>query len=587
MKRLTDTHQQFAAFFPDQALHPYFYLLSKKLADGHICIPVSELENETLPESYPGLLSKPALLKRDMVAEEKAAEPIVYCKGNIYLQRYFVYETRILQRIKSFAEQQEQSAVAQKLLNNKKSIIAFFANSSAGINWQLAAALTAVTGNFTIITGGPGTGKTTTVAKALAVLFTIFPENLRVALAAPTGKAASRMAEALKNAGKNLPAPISEKLDELEPATIHRLLHSKKNSPYFVHDSKNPIPYDVVIADESSMIDVALFSKLLAAIPDNARIILLGDKNQLAAVEAGSLFGDLCDAVPETNLFSKDQAELLNNFIEPADAKFEYLEDQAMVDHPLFSRVIELKHSHRFNIDGGIGKFSAAIIANEQEIIQTFFSNNDPAITITSPSDDASFFHFAEKYFAYINEPDIQSAIRKLNQYRVLCAVREGSNGLYQVNKRIENYLHAKKMIRTGPDFYENMPLMVTANNYELELYNGDIGIVRKDEKGLLKLWFEQADGTLRSVSPAYVNNAEKVYAMTIHKSQGSEFDEILILLPALENNKILTRELLYTGVTRARNKVTLMAEQEIILQTATSKVKRSSGLKERLQEID
>lgn len=443
----------------------------------------------------------------------------------------------------------------------------------------MIAALSAVLNQFTIITGGPGTGKTTTVAKFLSLLLRIYPE-LRVALAAPTGKAAARMAESLKNSTA-LDAATQKLIQQFEPSTIHRLLKVKRKSIYFKHNRENPIPYDLVIIDESSMIDIALFSKLMEAIPDTSKIVLLGDKNQLASVEAGSLFGDLCLAQNQLNRFSEERAQFINQFITSEAAKITE-EHITKTNHLLFEKVIELQKSYRFSDDGGIGKLSKAILTNNRESLMPFFENKDEEVQIDTHYSNEIFSDFIKKYEAYIRETDIKEAFKKLNQLRVLCAVREGPHGVYSVNAQIEKYLIDKKLIAKTGEFYENRPIIITGNNYELSLFNGDIGIVRSDKNGNLRVWFEDENQEIKSVLPAYISSAETVFAMTIHKSQGSEFEEVCVLLPNLEDNPLLTRELLYTAVTRAKKKVLIQSHKELLLKCMERGVERSSGLNKR-----
>jgi exodeoxyribonuclease V alpha subunit len=452
------------------------------------------------------------------------------------------------------------------------------------VNWQLIAAITGVLNDFSIITGGPGTGKTTTVAKILAILFTINPA-LKVALAAPTGKAAVRMAESLKKSSSGMPASISAKFEEIIPGTIHRLLGYIPGSPYFKHNSENPLNYDVVIIDESSMIDVALFAKLLQAIGNGTRLILLGDKNQLASVEAGSLFGDLCNTRPQFTI-SKEKALFINGFINKTTKK---IPNDCIVNsesHLLFEHVVELKRSHRFSGEKGIGKFSKAIINNEQDEIQGFFETRDEHVFIDIDYDEKVFEIFIKGYADYIQERDIKAALNKLNQLRVLCAIRDGEQGLYAINKRIEKYLQQKKLIKPTTEFYENRPIIVTKNYYDLGLFNGDVGLIRYDGNNVLKVWFEDSSGELKSVLPGLISEAETVYAMTIHKSQGSEYDNVLVVLPDVADLPLLTAELLYTGVTRAKSKVVVQAKKEVILETAKRRVKRASGIMERFGEV-
>ncbi|MEP6595352.1 MAG: exodeoxyribonuclease V subunit alpha [Ginsengibacter sp.] len=591
MKVINDVHQQFAEYFQSENLKPYLYLLSKKLSEGHICVDVDKIDKEELASvGYDNIINKKKLQKEPLVSEGKEIKPIVLFKDRLYLQRYFKYETIILDKVKELVEN-EQLGTESKMSELKKHVhlIKDLFKSSGqdtdkkgeAINWPLVAAITTVLNNFTIITGPPGTGKTTTVAKILAILYNINPA-LKVALAAPTGKAAARMAESLKNATPDATDMVKSKFISLEPYTIHRLLGTIKNSHYFKHDSENTLNYDVVIADESSMIDVALFAKLLDAIATKTKVILLGDKDQLASVEAGSLFGDLCLAQKKLNSFSKVRAQLINGFITDSSQQINSDHIDNSSAHPLFEHVIELKRSHRFSDVAGIGKFSKAIIESNEPAIKDFFLNRDEQVTIDTTWNGELFEEFISGYEEFITENDIATALQKLNKLRVLCVVREGGHGLYAINKKIEKYLQKNKLIRLTGEFYEHRPVMLTNNNYELQLFNGDIGIIRPDEKGDLKAWFESAKGELKSISTGYISNAETVYAMTIHKSQGSEFDEVLVSLPESENIAILTRELLYTAVTRAKRKVIVQGSEIIILQASKAFVKRGSGIIER-----
>ncbi len=587
MEKLNDVHQQFAEFFPDKHLHPYYYLLSKKLADGHICVPVAEIELEILPEGYVAKFTEKQLAAEETISGEEATHPITLVNGKLYLQRYFKYETFILSKIKEMiSEENDYAERTAILLKHKKFIQELFKNFLPGkVNWQMAAALSAVLNKFTIITGGPGTGKTTTVAKALAIFLKLQPAGLRIALAAPTGKAAGRMAESLKNSAKNFDKATQAFFEELKPFTIHRLLQTKRGTHYFKYNADNPLPYDIIIADESSMLDVALFAKFLMALPKNCRLILLGDKNQLAAVEAGSLFGDLCQAQDCLNTFSLERATFLNEFIAKEELPFPVNENSKTAGHILFEHVVELQHSHRFSSEEGIGKLSDAVINNNVDILKTFLGKKDPQVTITEDADKKLFEKFILGYKAFIEEKDKSKALKKLNNLRVLCAVREGHEGVYEINRNIELFLQKRGLLKPSGAFYENRPIMVSENNYELGLFNGDMGLTRKDEDGTLKVWFEDAELGMKGVLTAYLPAADTAFAMTIHKSQGSEFDEVYIILPRQEENKLLSRELLYTGITRAKKHVTINTTSSVFLQASAAKLKRSSGLIDRLAQ--
>ena len=550
MQVINDVHQQFADYFPSPALRPYLYLLSKKLSEGHICIDINKInQNELTAASYQDVMPIEKIQGDNLVSDGNIITPFVLLNDQLYLHRYFNYETIILNRIAAFIEKEkEQRAEKLSILKVHLPFIKeLFKEKNEAYknvtNWQMAAVITALLNNFTIITGGPGTGKTTTVAKILSILYSINP-LLKVALTAPTGKAAARMKESLENADA-VSEDIKDKFKSLVPATIHRLLGYVKNSPNFKSNEGNPLHYDVVIADESSMIDVALFAKLLSAIGQDTKLILLGDKDQLASVEAGSLFGDLCLAQAKLNLMSAERLTLINSFTDEIGQKIgdENINNNAF--HPLFEHIIELQFSRRFKNDEGIGKFSKAIINNKEAAIKDFFTNSDTQVFIDVAYSEEIFKEFVLGYKAFTIEKDIKKALELINNLRVLCAVREGEQGLYAINKKIEKILEGEGVLEINSDFYLNRLIMVTSNNAELGLFNGDIGIIRKDENGVPRAWFQSGEGEIKSVLPGYISNAETVFAMTIHKSQGSEFNKVLVILPKGEDSKILTRELL------------------------------------------
>ena len=591
MQTFNDVHRQFAELFKSENLKPYAYLVSKKLSEGHICVNIGEIENEDLPDAYSKFtFDSHALINESFVAAaNEEIQPFILHNNRLYLQRYFNYETIIINRIYDLLQTEKflQNERFQLLENHKDFVVDLFHDKkedSKVTDWQIVAGISAALNNFTIITGGPGTGKTTTVAKILAILFKIDPD-IKIALAAPTGKAASRLAESLKNTKLNTDKSILQKFQLLEPFTIQRLLGFIPDSPYFKHNQLNPLNFDVVIIDESSMMDAALFAKLLDAIGPKTRMILLGDKDQLASVEAGSLFGDLCQSQQELNIFSPEKSSFINSFIYHSENKISGKNVDENNNHPLFEHVIELQKSHRYSDKKGIGKFSKAVINNDGETIKDFFKNNDDQVLIAPYYSEDIFKKFVIGYEEFIRERDIKKALKKLNNLRVLCAVREGENGVRSVNLKIEKYLQEKRLINLSTIFYKNRPVIITKNHYDLNLFNGDVGIIRADENGELKAWFENNEDDLKCYSPAYLSSCETVFAMTIHKSQGSEFDKVMVILPDSIDIPILTRELLYTAVTRAKSKVFIQASEDVILQSAEKFVKRSSGLKDRFLE--
>ncbi len=591
-----DIHQQFAEFFDEKAIWPYAYLLSKKLTEGNICIPVDEVKENLGTTPYDSVIPTNDLTnyKKLVTLNKASTTPFVLHNDRLYFQRYFKYETSIIEKLKSLIAA-EANVVSNRitLLESQADLIKTLTTNydingltvKEQVDWQLVAVLQALLNNFTIITGGPGTGKTTTLAKLLIVLYALEP-NAKVALAAPTGKASMRMFESLKNSKLPFSIETKAKIDNLKPSTIHSLLGYKKESVNFKYNAENPLPYSWVVVDEASMIDVPMFSKLLEALGDKCRIILLGDKDQLASVEAGSLLGDLCQTLPSLNMFSSKSAQWINQFItEPArNIQHEFIGGNTQL---LSNHIIELKYSHRFNSQGAIGKVSKAVIEGDLDKLKSLIGTPTASnVTFDFEYQEEILYKFVEGYEDYINEPDIAEALKKLNQLRVLVAVRESNRGMKAINKFIELHLRRKGLLKPDGDFYENRPIMVTRNMYDLELLNGDTGILRKDASGNIKAYFEDVSGGVKSVLPAYLTYSETVFAMTIHKSQGSEFDKVLVVLPEGTSNALLTRELLYTGITRAKDHITIQGKEETIDYAVGASVKRISGITGRIDQF-
>lgn len=555
-----DVALQFASYF-DPSWQPCLYILWQRLQEGHICVPKKDLVSEEMKTLFPDF-DLNTVIEKDFISDGRQVRPVVELNGNLYLQRYFNYESIIVNKVKEMiaAPSQETEMDGRFIENNE-------------VNWQKVAAAACLRSDFTIITGGPGTGKTTTVAAILKLLLSQNPDY-KVALAAPTGKAAARMAESLMERVLEFEELRSLFL-KMEPSTIHRLLGNIKGSIIFRHNAGNPLNDDIIIIDESSMIDVALFARLLDAVKPGTKLILLGDKNQLASVEAGSLFGDLCSIPEKPNVFSED---FVHSLMLPEGQKSMI----AVTPTPaiLADHIVELQKSYRFSASEGIGRLSSIVIEENAEGLDAFLREKDDVVEIDLKYDEKKFEEFILKFSGYMEEPDIATALKKLNDYKVLCALREGKFGFYEVNRRIENILESRNLIRRTEAFYLNRPVMITRNNYALGLYNGDTGIVRKGKDENLKVWFE-INGELTGFSPALISNADTSFALTIHKSQGSEFGEILIILPDYEV-PVLTKELVYTAITRARNHVLLQTNETTLRKAIHRSVKRGSGLKDR-----
>jgi exodeoxyribonuclease V alpha subunit len=599
-------HHHFAKYFKEQAIEPYLYVLSKRLESGHICIPMDDTIQDELAEIGATLSTNDLEGSAWLSRSGNELKPFVFFENKLYLQRYFQYETTVIERLKEKVAQTDQFEKRKAEIENCKDFILEEISKKEAVtnygddekpDWQAIAAIQGVLNNLTIITGGPGTGKTTTVAKVLGLLKKTNDEKLSVALAAPTGKAAVRMKESLRDSvlkfkGLN----IADMVENAVPKTVHRLLGTKLNSPFFKHTRVNPLQFDVVIVDECSMVSVAMFSKLLDAIGPNTRLILLGDSDQLASVDAGSLFGDICQSQALTeNNFTQDHLDWMNSLLQS-----DRHTNQVLDNHGNFlnQHLIRLKKTYRYDQSSKLGKFTKAVIKGDTDTLKEVIGlPDDGKLSIDFEYSTHFFENFIKKYTAYITESDIDKALKEMNDCRVLCAVKQTNEGVYQVNERIQNYLknyykdkNESHLFNPSSELYHNQLIMVTRNQPDLNLFNGDVGIVR-GEKDKLKVYFPSADKDIENptkkhveVNPWFIEQWETVFAMTIHKSQGSEFNEVFVILPKSTENRILTRELLYTGITRAKNHAYIQSSLEVLESTTSREVNRVSGIKERIQ---
>jgi exodeoxyribonuclease V alpha subunit len=612
-------HRTFAHFFKEEKLAPYIFALSKKMQEGHVCLDLNQIPmNKEFWEEFEGrqIVHSEFPFNEELIGmDSEALKPFVLSDDKLYLNRNYFYETQIVEGLTQIVESEkgEFDERKGKLLQHKdfieglrsedKNLPAFEVDEKP--DWQLVAAIQGALNNLTLVTGGPGTGKTTTVAKILA-LINQMEKDLTIILTAPTGKAAMRMKESLLNTvndERNENLQINDLVADLEAKTMHSLLGSIHQSPFFKHNQNNPLNYDVVVVDEASMIGVGLFAKLIQAMKPGARLIILGDAEQLAPVDAGSLFGDLCTGLKKNeNQFKEKHLEFINNFL----SKDRQLNDLYKLDQPnsfLDEHLVRLKKTYRYDQNSKMGQFTKAVIAGKVDELEGILSLEEESLVLDQDYDEKLFEQFVSKYKAYIEEPSIEEALINLNNCRVLCAVRQGDQGIYKINERIEGLLksafNGQKnteglfYFKPSDGFYHNQPIMVTQNTPAIGLKNGDVGIIREQE-GRLKAFFPSTkdsnhDTTINSeklkvVNPAIIPEWETVFAMTIHKSQGSEFNEVMVILPKQEENRLLTRELLYTGVTRAKEKATVQSSLGLVKKTANQGVDRGSGIQERIK---
>ncbi|MGX9519644.1 exodeoxyribonuclease V subunit alpha [Vibrio mediterranei] len=480
------------------------------------------------------------------------------------------------------------------------------------LNWQKVAAAVALTRRFAVISGGPGTGKTTTVTKLLAAMVhqaNQAGESPSIKLVAPTGKAAARLTESIGKAVDSLTVePEIKQQIPTESSTLHRLLGAIPGRVEFRHNNANPLHLDVLVLDEASMVDLPMMHRLLDALPAHARLILLGDKDQLASVEAGAVLSDICDFAQFG--YSSQQNDLIQALTQ-FDCRLAGKVESSKSASALVDSLCVLQKSYRFDARSGIGQLAKQVnSANSYGFDQVWNKTFDDIEWLALSAD--SYQQLVDKlvrtYKDYLTllvranpqGEELQSAetlshwqqrlsrevLSSFAQSRLLCAVREGDFGVSGLNQRIEKRLKQRGLISRGDEaWYIGRPVMVTRNDHGLGLFNGDIGICMWDhcaETPRLKVFFELPDGSIKSVLPSRMPEHETAYAMTIHKSQGSEFSHTFMILPA-DFSPLLTKELIYTGITRAKKQFTLVADQRVVNRGIRHKTLRHSGLAKRL----
>lgn len=460
-------------------------------------------------------------------------------------------------------------------------------------DWQRVASALAVTRRFAVISGGPGTGKTTTVVKVLVLLLEQNPA-LRLRLAAPTGKAAARMVESIRAARIGMPvSPDIAALLPDEASTLHRLLGYQGNSARggFRHNRLNPLLVDCLVIDEASMIDLTLMRALLDATPANTRIILLGDRDQLASVDAGNVLGDITGHGRELT-YSPAMAALLARLTGIApDCLPQEGGGPAVAD-----AIALLRTSHRFSADSAIGRLATLVNkGDDAAALALLVQGQDartgngwqghsevvllqPAASEWNPLNRAVLDWAVLRYSTYLCCDLVEEALQIFESTRILCASHEGPCGDMEINRLLAERLRARGLLESGEDFH-GKPVMITVNDYELGLFNGDIGLLWRDDDGVLQACFAQLDGQVRRLPARSLPDHVTAWALTVHKSQGSEFDQVLLVLPADINSPLLLRELLYTGITRARSRLLIHSAAEVFAAACRTPVQRSSGL--------
>jgi len=500
----------------------------------------------------------------NLVGTQGEFKPLIKDGNYLYLARYYAYESYLANEL--INRSAKQTIVNQE---NLKHSLAHLFTSNDPNDLQRQTAINALHNNLTIIAGGPGTGKTTTVVKILVALLEQNPATkLKIALAAPTGKAATRMSEAINNVLPYL--KINDEIKQLiqtNACTLHRLLGSKFNSPAMRYNLNQQLNLDVLIIDEASMLDLALMAKILMALPQNARLILLGDSNQLSAVEAGAIFGDLCN---EHNKLS--------------------------------NAIIHLQTSHRFKDNSNIGNFVSAIKNGNSASAINLFNQTDLNLFDLDLVNLKQ--HLTSNYQSLLNcakQNNTSPALvfQEFARFRALSMHNHGKFGVSYLNQYLDDYfnLQAKtEAEQSHNNWYAGKAIMITRNDYNLKLFNGDIGIcllVKNKQTGQTtpRIFFE--DGiNFRSFAPSILPEHTSAFVMTVHKSQGSEFDHVAVILPNLPNdnlannntNELLNRSLLYTAVTRAKSQVTIWAQISSIEYAINNHLLTTSSLSNKLK---
>lgn len=565
-------------------------LASRQTGHGHICLDLGDFsEIQFVRDDNEGdTLNSPVLetwLKKlrssEAVGESGGFKPLVLDGHHLYLNRYWNYERELIE----FIEKQRIDvaiAVDPDVLRSQVTRLFPPQEPSTGLDWQKIAAITAVLKRFCIISGSPGTGKTTIVFKILLLLLEQNRKSdFRIALAAPTGKAANRLKESIISWKAKSPV-MSDAVSSIpeEVTTLHRLLGSRPFSTRFKFNRENPLPYDVVIVDEGSMVDLPLLVKLLRALPESSRLILLGDKNQLASVEAGAVLSDLCGAGSESR-FSARHSKMLQQ-LSGEENSFPEQEGQAASFN---DSIVILQKNYRFDEKSGINKISRLVNRGEGQKAFALMCSGTYLDCIWEDAPPERILarwlvkRYASNYEKLFSAETPEEFLSQYHDFMILCAVRQGPFGVESVNLAIEKELERHGLVVRWSPGHGNRPIMITANDYRLGLFNGDIGVLFYDTcRHRLDAFFPSLQGGIRRISPARLPRHESVFAMTVHKSQGSEFKQVLFLLPKMASD-LLTRELVYTAITRAREKVQITGAKEIFFEAVSRKVSRTSGI--------
>ncbi len=525
--------------------------------NGHICIDLDYSINHKVYGIFLEGIDKQviydSLASSKLVGDGSTLTPLVMDEDRIYLHKFWKFEKELADWLS--AKSQKTKILSDEI--NKYAQSPFNSDKTES-EWQKVAVLISLIKNLTIISGGPGTGKTFTIQKIVDALIASNPTGYSIALAAPTGKAAQRLSESLD---------IKENQSVEAPVTIHKLLGAIGESGEFRYNEKNPLPFNAIIVDEASMLDITLWIRLIRSIPEDSKLIVLGDKNQLASVEAGSILGDVC--------FYAD-----NHFSDEISSQVQGLSSSGASSSPFNDSIVLLEKNYRFDEESGIQLLAEAINKGaEEEVLILLSSDEYPELMMSEPTNEVieGLIH------NYVSKPfsSPQSGKEKFaafNEYQILCALRKGPYGVNMLNLKAEKEIKRTHSVPGSKLWFNGRAIMLTRNNSVLKLKNGETGICIETREGPV-IEFE---GREKPVQVSRLQHYEPAYATTVHKSQGSEYDHVAIVL-SNTSNRVLSRQLLYTSVTRARKSVLVIGNTQVISSTVQRGVMRRSGLRKKI----
>ena len=557
-------------------------LVGHERGRGHACILLSEWANRPLPwlrdgtERLPALEQwRTALQACDLVGDGCQPTPLVLEDDRCYLYRYWVAERDVGMALRSRLDAADTLPIGDAL---RRSFALLFEDAARGAeDWQAVAAATALARGLTLISGGPGTGKTTAVARVLALWRAAEPD-MRIALAAPTGKAAARLTEPVRVQSARLGAiaRLPASFVPPEATTIHRLLGASPGPRGFRYNERERLSVDAVVIDEASMVDLSLFHALVRAMPRHSRLVLLGDRHQLASVETGFVFGDVCAAAAGSSAGGGRSRAFVDYYADLGGRRLQ-VDDRA---DPLRDSFVELTANYRFVGGSGIGRLAEAVRAGDSDAVLAVLQDRsvtDVQWRCVEPGENVARWLPIPSFERVLHAGSPADALQNLSDTRVLCALRAGPRGVEGLNVQIERGLGA---FAGSGRWYPGRPVLITTNDHYLGLYNGDVGVCFYED-GRPVTWFSGSMG-LRSIAPSLLPAHETAWTMTVHKAQGSEFEHVVLILPQA-GHPLVTRELLYTGITRARRSIELVADEAAIRSAVETKHRRVSGLAARL----